>query len=105
MKPIRFLISAAMALAITATVAVNNAVAKSVVGILVARDRTSQITLRNGPGMQFNSPGYGLVGDAVDVLDVANDSSGNVWYKVKFPRSGAEGWIRGDYLYVILVDD
>jgi SH3-like domain-containing protein len=46
--------------------------------------------------MQANTPSYGLVGDRVQVLR-AIVNEGNAWYSVKFP-SGAQGWIRGDFV-------
>lgn len=73
--------------------------------ILSADDPNSQITLRSGPGTDYRDLGYGLVGDRVYVLaspppniDYETDRNGYGWYRVGFPGSGAEGWIRADLL-------
>lgn len=74
---------------------------------LTATNRNSRITLRSGPGTNYRSVGYGLVGDRVYVLtvippevDYQKDRQGYGWYRVGFPRSGAKGWIREDFLRV-----
>lgn len=73
--------------------------------VLAARDPNSHITLRSGPGTNYRNLGYGLVGDRVYVLtdqppelDYAIDRDGYGWYRVGFPNSGADGWIREDLL-------
>jgi len=65
------------------------------------------ITLRQGPGTNYRSNGYGLVGDRVYILtvippdiDYKKDSQGYGWYRVGFPKSGVSGWIREDFLRV-----
>ncbi|MGY6529243.1 MAG: SH3 domain-containing protein [Cyanobacterium sp.] len=72
---------------------------------LTASSNATKINLRSGPGTQYNTRGYGLVGDFVYILegdrqfgDYAQDSTGKLWYKVGFPKSGARGWIRADFL-------
>ncbi len=72
---------------------------------LTANEPNSRITLRSGAGSNYRSLGYGLVGDRVQVLtlsppelDYQEDSQGSLWYRVGFPRSGAKGWIRQDFL-------
>lgn len=72
---------------------------------LIGNEPNSRITLRSGPGSNYQSLGYGLVGDHVQILtriapeiDTRKDSQGNLWYRVGFPSSGAKGWIREDFL-------
>jgi SH3-like domain-containing protein len=72
---------------------------------LVAEAKDSRINLRSGPGTNYRNLGYGLVGDFVYVLselppeaDVRQDDQGYLWYRVGFPKSGAVGWIRKDFL-------
>jgi len=72
---------------------------------LVANNPNARINLRSGPGTNFKSLGYGLVGDYIYILatnppeaDYAKDRQGYFWYRVGFPRSGAQGWIREDFL-------
>ncbi|MGB7059785.1 MAG: SH3 domain-containing protein [Geitlerinemataceae cyanobacterium] len=74
---------------------------------LTANDPNSRITLRSGPGTDYRNLGYGLVGDRVYVLtnippelDYEFDRYGYGWYRIGFPDSGAEGWIREDLLSV-----
>ncbi|MDY6937317.1 MAG: SH3 domain-containing protein [Cyanobacteriota bacterium] len=74
---------------------------------LTAMDSNAQINLRSGPGTDYDSLGYGLVGDEVAVLtivppevDYEIDEFGYGWYRVGFNDSGAKGWIREDLLEV-----
>jgi hypothetical protein len=67
---------------------------------LVAGDTNSQINLRATPSSTGRRLGYGLVGDQVQVIDRMT-SEGYDWFQVKFPRSGAVGWIRGDFVNVV----
>jgi hypothetical protein len=65
--------------------------------VLTASDPDSQITLRANPSESSKSLGYGLVGDRVQVIEQTT-IDGYIWHKVQFPRSGAVGWIRGDFV-------
>lgn len=64
---------------------------------LIASQPGSQINLRSQPTTSSDSKGYGLVGDPVMLLRSTTASDGT-WYFVKFDQSGAEGWIRGDFI-------
>jgi hypothetical protein len=64
---------------------------------LIADQPGSQINLRSQPTTDSDSKGYGLVGDPVMLLRSTTASDGT-WYFVKFDKSGAEGWIRGDFI-------
>jgi len=66
--------------------------------LLTAADAGSQINLRSEPSATSTAKGYGLVGDPVQLLRAATGESGLTWYYVKFNESGAEGWIRGDFV-------
>lgn len=65
---------------------------------LTAQDTGAQINLRSQPDASSRSKGYGLVDDPVKLLRQANASDGYTWYYVKFDGSGAEGWIRSDFI-------
>lgn len=65
---------------------------------LTAQDAGAQINLRSQPDASSRSKGYGLVGDPVKLLRQAKASDGYTWYYVKFDGSGAEGWIRSDFI-------
>lgn len=66
--------------------------------ILTAADADSRINLRSEPSATATAKGYGLVGDSVQLMKAATGESGLTWYYVKFDESGAEGWIRGDFV-------
>jgi len=65
---------------------------------LYADDPNSRIRLRSRPSTNAPDKGYGLVGDRVKVLETTKGQHGYTWYKVRFPKSGAIGWIRGDLI-------
>ncbi len=67
--------------------------------VLTADDPKSKINLRAAPSVSGKQEGYGLVGDRVEVADKTT-AEGYDWYKVRFPKSGAKGWIRGDFVSV-----
>lgn len=49
--------------------------------------------IRSGPGTTYDSPHVAYPGDRVKIIDSAQDKGGYTWYKVYFPKSGADGWI------------
>lgn len=65
---------------------------------LIAEQANAQINLRSQPTTASESRGYGLVGDSVKLLRAAEGEGNLTWYYVKFDESGAEGWIRGDFI-------
>mgnify|MGYP002777190477 FL=1 len=72
---------------------------------LIAKDSYAQINVRSGPGTEYSSPHYGVVGDRVIILRgnvdgfaIARDRNGARWVKVEFSKSRARGWIRRDFL-------
>jgi hypothetical protein len=65
--------------------------------LLIASQPEARINLRSQPTTTSTAKGYGLVGDPVQLLRSAPGSDGT-WYYVKFEQSGAEGWIRGDFI-------
>jgi hypothetical protein len=58
----------------------------------------SQVNLRSQPTTQSTAQGYGLGGDQITLLRLAEGEGGFSWYYVKFAQSGAEGWVRGDFV-------
>jgi hypothetical protein len=66
--------------------------------VLTASNVQAEINLRSEPSVEARSDGYGLVGDPVTLLKTAADGGPVPWYYVKFDGSGAEGWIRGDFI-------
>lgn len=72
------------------------------VGVLTA-EPGSRINVRTGPGMTHTAQHYGLPGDRVTLLESAFEPcnsplSCREWHRVRFPQSGAVGWVRGDFL-------
>lgn len=65
---------------------------------LTAAQADSQINLRSQPTTQSASRGYGLPGDQIQLQQLAEGEGGFSWYYVKFAKSGAEGWVRGDFI-------
>ena len=65
---------------------------------LTAQQTDAQINVRSRPTTQSPSKGYGLVGDPIKLLRAAEGDEQLTWYYVKFDESGAEGWIRGDFI-------
>lgn len=65
---------------------------------LYADDPNSRIRLRSRPSTNAPDKGYGLVGDRVKVLETTKGQHDYTWYKVRFPNSGAIGWVRGDLI-------
>lgn len=61
---------------------------------------SSQINVRRSPSTNAAIAHYGLGGDRVDVSDWVNSTDGYIWYSVRFPNSGATGWVRGDLVRV-----
>ena len=49
--------------------------------------------IRSGPGTKFASQHIAYPGDRVRILSSSQDEGGYTWYKVYFPKSGADGWI------------
>jgi hypothetical protein len=66
--------------------------------VLTATDPNSKINLRETPSPGGKRLGYGLGGDHVGVIEKKIGDDGATWYLVKFPRSGAQGWIREDFV-------
>lgn len=72
------------------------------VGTLVAHSRGSQINLRSQPTVRSRALGYGLAGDRVRIYlcqpDTDTRGSDLNWCNVQFVESGANGWIRSDFI-------
>ena len=66
---------------------------------LISSEPGSRINLRSGPSTSTTAKGYGFMGDPVQLLRSTQGSDG-LWYYVKFEKSGAEGWIRSDFINI-----
>ncbi|MGG6295601.1 SH3 domain-containing protein [Leptolyngbya sp. AN02str] len=71
-------------------------------GTLTARSSNARINVRSQPTINSSAPHYGLVGDRVQILRCVQDTdtrgSDLNWCNVRFPNSGATGWIRSDFI-------
>jgi Bacterial SH3 domain len=65
---------------------------------LTAKTPTSRINIREGASTSAKARHYGFAGDPVKILDEKQGDNGNTWYKVQFVRSGAEGWVSGNFV-------
>jgi hypothetical protein len=66
--------------------------------VLTAEDDLAEINLRSQPSTDADIVGYGLVGDVVTLLRTLEADDGYGWYYLRFDESGAEGWVRGDFI-------
>ncbi len=58
----------------------------------------SRVNVRETPSTSARIRHYGLGGDRVEILASTNAPDGYTWYSVRFPNSGARGWVRGDLM-------
>lgn len=68
--------------------------------VLTATNPKSRINFRSAPSTSSKRLGYGTVGERVQVVEQKAGADGSTWYKVRFPRSGTQGWIRKDFIKV-----
>lgn len=68
--------------------------------VLTGAEPGSRINVRSSPSTRASSPHFGLVGDRVETLQSTQGSDGYTWHYVKF-ASGAQGWVRGDFVNVV----
>ncbi len=70
-------------------------------GELLAQDTQSQINVRSLANTQADIVAAGAVGDRVQILGHSSGDDGLVWYRIKLPKSGQIGWVRGDLIKVL----
>jgi len=68
---------------------------------LTALDHTTPINVRANPSTLADPLHYGFAGDRVEILN-RTQSHGEIWYDVKFERSGAVGWVRSDLVHLLV---
>ncbi len=66
--------------------------------LLDAEDISSRINVRSAPTLAAKTPHYGVVGDRVEVLRTVFQPDDYAWHYVRFRSSGAEGWVRVDFV-------
>jgi hypothetical protein len=65
---------------------------------LRAQDASSPINIRRGASTDSEVLHLGYSGDAIEILDESTDGYGYRWFYIRFPQSGAIGWVRGDFV-------
>lgn len=76
---------------------------------LSAEEDDVQIHVNAGPGPDYDTLSYHEVGETAwllrapeeddpRVLDTAEDGNGLTWYRVGFPETAEEGWLREDLM-------
>lgn len=57
-----------------------------------------RINLLSTPSVESTPLGFGVPGDRVQVLAPMRVVNGDVWYRVRLRKTGAEGWVNETYL-------
>jgi Bacterial SH3 domain len=70
----------------------------NVPGEIVTQRPKARVNMRSAPGEKSAIAHFGLGGDKVMLLASGRDVAEQMWYQVKFVGSGAEGWVRGDFV-------
>jgi hypothetical protein len=70
----------------------------NVPGELVSSQPKAQINVRQEAGIKSAIGHYGVAGDKVMLMDSRRDLAQQIWYRVKFVDSKAEGWVRSDFV-------
>lgn len=65
---------------------------------LSAMDINSRINVRSTPSVTAKAMHYGTVGDRIEVLRTMSQPEDMDWHYVRFGSSGAEGWVRADFV-------
>jgi uncharacterized protein YraI len=68
------------------------------VGVLMSSEAGSPINIRYGASPEARIHHIGYAGDRVTVLGRTCGEDSYAWYNVRFPQSGAEGWVRSDLI-------
>jgi len=64
----------------------------------ISSQTSGEKNIRSGPGTKYSVRHLAYPGDRVRVLESSQDAGGYIWYKVYFPKSGADGWIAGQLI-------
>jgi hypothetical protein len=65
---------------------------------LNSRDSGSAINIRAGASTTAEILHLGYSGDQVEIISQFSGEDGYRWYNIRFPQSGATGWVRGDFI-------
>ncbi len=65
---------------------------------LTSTKATSRINIRDAASTSAKAKNYGFAGDPVKILGEKQDDKGKTWYQVKSVKSGAEGWVSGNFV-------
>jgi hypothetical protein len=73
-------------------------VPRSGMASLISSEPGSAINIRAGVGTSSEILHLGYSGDRVEILNQVSGTDGYRWYNIRFPQSGAAGWVRGDFI-------
>ncbi len=79
---------------------VTGQIEPNVAGILVTQQAKARVNVREEPGEKSPIAHYGVAGDKLMLMASRRDAGEKIWYQVKFVGSGAEGWVRSDFVGV-----
>lgn len=65
---------------------------------LNSRDPGSAINIRAGASTTAEIRHLGYSNDQVEIVNQVRSEDGYRWYNIRFPQSGATGWVRGDFV-------
>jgi Bacterial SH3 domain len=77
---------------------IPNSSARSSTVRLIAHDTSSPINIRAGASTTTEALHIGYSGDVVEVIEQVSGDDSYRWYHIRFPQSGAAGWVRGDFI-------
>jgi uncharacterized protein YgiM (DUF1202 family) len=77
---------------------VTGRIEPNVAAELVTQQAKARVNVRQEPGEESAIAHYGVAGDKLMLMASRRDRAEVMWYQVKFVGSGAEGWVRGDFV-------
>jgi hypothetical protein len=69
-------------------------------GSLIGKEQGSRVNVRPEPNLTSSDGSYGLVGDSIGVISELGTADCQTWYKVWFPESGWQGWVKGEFVEI-----
>jgi hypothetical protein len=80
--------------------AATEAYSEWLAGSLIGEEQGSRVNVRPEPDLTSSDGSYGLVGDSIGVISRLVTADCQIWYKVWFPESGWQGWVRDEFIEI-----